>query len=259
MSGGGDQAKKEAGKIDDKNDEDPRPSRPTRPRTARPGRRTDPESSLVQGAVGGEGSYTRHLTEEERAVGNQARHLLTMFISDRAERDPDLSQDKKGAVQETVQLCNKSSESNAMSDSDAALREVSLTLRVIGDQLNEDNDLNSLIDRVLVQPTKDIFMKVCKQIFADQNFNWGRVAAVFYFAYRLITKAVCTTMDEGIDWIKDIMSWAMDFLYQYVLWWIVQRGGWGMIREYFGTPTAYVVSLSAATILTVLYVWWKQQ
>lgn len=41
---------------------------------------------------------------------------------------------------------------------------------------------------VVVRSPREIFMKVCKQIFADNQFNWGRVVAIFYFAYKLITK-----------------------------------------------------------------------
>lgn len=89
-------------------------------------------------------------------------------------------------------------------------------------------------------------------MFQDNQFNWGRVVALFYFAYKLIVKvnitlnrfyihvliissnkvitlnikqALSQSMDS-IPWIKEILSWAIDYLMTNVAWWIIQRGGW---------------------------------
>lgn len=255
MSGDGDHSEKEFERIKKENEPG---NRQSRPRTARSDRRRRPSSP--QGAVGGEGSHTRHLTEEEKTVGSQAQFLLEMFIKDRAGRD--LSRDKNDIVQDAISQFGKESQSDTCSRSDQInenLDDVSKALRDIGDQLNEDYDLNRLIDMVVVRSPRDIFMKVCKQIFEDNQFNWGRVAAVFYFAYKLITKAVSSTVEKGIPWIKEIISWSMDFIYQYVIWWVVQRGGWIMIKEYFGTSIGMMCTLSVAAFLTILYTLWKQK
>lgn len=39
-----------------------------------------------------------------------------------------------------------------------------------------------------LSPTKDVFMKVAFEIFSDGKFNWGRVVALFYFAFQLVVK-----------------------------------------------------------------------
>ena len=48
--------------------------------------------------------------------------------------------------------------------------------------------LLSLIDDSALQPTKEVFVKVAREIFSDGKFNWGRVVALFYFACRLVIK-----------------------------------------------------------------------
>lgn len=52
----------------------------------------------------------------------------------------------------------------------------------------------SLIDRVPPHSPRDTFIKVAKEIFSDGIFNWGRIVALFYFAYRFI-KNVRPTAD----------------------------------------------------------------
>lgn len=240
-------------------DDDGPDARPMRPRTARSrtGSRSTTRERDPPGAVGGEGiTYQNTLSEQERRVGGQAHLLLEMFILDRMQRDH-MSSQQRTRVESAVRQ-DKQQEKQSFSDNgEDHLGDVACALRDIGDQLALDHDLNRLIDMVPIQSPKEIFIKVCKQMFADGNFNWGRVVALFYFAYRLIAKAVQTAVDS-IPWIKEIFKWAIDFFCQYVAWWIIQRGGWMMIREYWG-PTARTLSgLAVMAVLSVVYVWWKQ-
>ncbi|XP_039271613.2 uncharacterized protein LOC120346045 [Styela clava] len=240
----------------DEDEPDARPERPMTAPTRRPTRRRGPDPP---GAVGGEGiSYQRGLSEQERRVGGQAHLLLEMFILDRIQRDP-MSSRHRDQVQTAVCQDDMQQEKQSFSDhGEDHLDDVACALRDIGDQLAQDYDLNNLIDMVPIKSPKEIFMKVCRQMFDDGQFNWGRVVALFYFAYRLITKAVATAVDS-IPWVKEIFKWAIDFFCQYVAWWIIQRGGWAMIREWWGPSTRTMSGLGVMAVMTLVYVWWKQQ
>ena len=37
-------------------------------------------------------------------------------------------------------------------------------------------------------PSRQVFLRVAREIFSDGVFNWGRVVALFYFACRLVIK-----------------------------------------------------------------------
>nr|XP_057904676.1 apoptosis regulator BAX-like isoform X2 [Doryrhamphus excisus] len=108
-----------------------------------------------------------------------------------------------------------------------------------------------MIENSSLQPTKEVFMKVAIEIFSDRKFNWGRVVALFYFACRLVIKALLTHIP---DIIRTIISWTIDYLRDNVLNWIREQGGWEGIRSYFGTPTWQMVAVVLAAVLTTVYV-----
>ncbi|KAG9342835.1 hypothetical protein JZ751_015042 [Albula glossodonta] len=89
-------------------------------------------------------------------------------------------------------------------------------LQKIGDELDGNMQLQSMINDAALQPSKDVFFKVACEIFSDGKFNWGRVVALFYFACRLVIK-------DGI-------------------------------RSYFGTPTWQTVGVFLAGVLTTALV-----
>ncbi|TSK28040.1 Apoptosis regulator BAX [Bagarius yarrelli] len=99
-----------------------------------------------------------------------------------------------------------------------------------------------------LQPTKEVFVKVAREIFSDGKFNWGRVVALFYFACRL---ALLTNIP---DIIRTIINWTVDYLREHVINWIREQGGWEGIRSYFGTPTWQTVGVFLAGVLTTVLV-----
>ncbi|XP_029015137.1 apoptosis regulator BAX-like isoform X2 [Betta splendens] len=124
-------------------------------------------------------------------------------------------------------------------------------LQQIGDELDANAELQSMIDDSSLSPTKEIFMKVAFEIFSDGRFNWGRVVALFYFACRLVIKALVTHIP---DIIRTIISWTLDYLREYVINWISEQGGWEGIRSHFGTPTWQTVGVFLAGVLTTVLV-----
>ncbi|KAM4716474.1 apoptosis regulator BAX-like [Anableps anableps] len=124
-------------------------------------------------------------------------------------------------------------------------------LQQIGDELDGNMELQRMIDDSALSPSKDVFMKVAFQIFSDGRFNWGRVVALFYFACRLVIKALITKIP---DIIRTIINWTIDYLRDHVINWIREQGGWEGIRSYFGTPTWQTLGVFLAGVLTTVIV-----
>ncbi|MED6267137.1 hypothetical protein CHARACLAT_009037 [Characodon lateralis] len=124
-------------------------------------------------------------------------------------------------------------------------------LQQIGDELDGNMELQRMIEDSALSPSKDVFMKVAFQIFSDGRFNWGRVVALFYFACRLVIKALITKIPEII---RTIINWTIDYLRDHVINWIREQGGWEGIRSYFGTPTWQTLGVFLAGVLTTVIV-----
>nr|XP_061837903.1 apoptosis regulator BAX-like isoform X2 [Nerophis lumbriciformis] len=110
-------------------------------------------------------------------------------------------------------------------------------------------ELNRMIEKC--SPNKELFMKVALEIFSDKKFNWGRVVTLFYFACRLVIKAL---LNKVPDIIRTIINWTVDYLRENVLNWIRDQGGWEGIRAYFGTPTWQMVAIFLAGVFTTVIV-----
>ncbi|PNI29182.1 BAX isoform 9 [Pan troglodytes] len=80
-----------------------------------------------------------------------------------------------------------------------------------------------MIAAVDTDSPREVFFRVAADMFSDGNFNWGRVVALFYFASKLVLKALCTKVPELI---RTIMGWTLDFLRERLLGWIQDQGGW---------------------------------
>ncbi|KAG7492100.1 hypothetical protein MATL_G00011020 [Megalops atlanticus] len=134
---------------------------------------------------------------------------------------------------------------------DPAHKQLAQCLQRIGDELDSNVELQRMINNSALQPTKEVFVQVACQIFSDGKFNWGRVVALFYFACRLVIKALVTKVP---DIIRTIISWTMDYIREHVVNWIREQGGWEGIKSYFGTPTWQAVGVFLAGVLTTVLV-----
>ncbi|XP_035387577.1 BCL2 associated X, apoptosis regulator a [Electrophorus electricus] len=165
--------------------------------------------------------------------------LLKDFIYERIHRHGDSSAMVTRSQLDGTELC------------DPSHKRLAQCLQQIGDELDNNVQLQSMINDSALQPTKDVFMKVAFEIFSDGKFNWGRVVALFYFACRLVIKALVTRVP---DIIRTIITWTTDYLRDNVINWIREQGGWEGIRSYFGTPTWQTVGVFLAGVLTTVLV-----
>eukprot|EP00069_Balaena_mysticetus_P009781 bmy_06404T0 len=115
--------------------------------------------------------------------------------------------------------------------------------------------LQGMIAAVDTDSPREVFFRVAAEMFSDGNFNWGRVVALFYFASKLVLKALCTKVPQLI---RTIMGWTLDFLRERLLGWIQDQGGWDGLLSYFGTPTWQTVTIFVAGVLTASLTIWKK-
>lgn len=209
-------------------------------------------------------NFNRHLSEED--VGNQARVLCEDFlytrlheVSERQQRGEQVRPEEAVAAPRaaTIRYDDIHREGTPAGPQINAQKEVASYLRAIGDQLDKDTHLQQLMSSIApADATKQTFLNVAYQIFSDGQFNWGRVVALFYFAYRLALKAL--GLDQ-VSLLKTIIDWVVNFIVEKVAQWIIQRGGWEAIGEYFGSTTGQFTMVAALSVLTILYVLWKNQ
>ncbi|KAM4534611.1 apoptosis regulator BAX-like [Fundulus diaphanus] len=162
--------------------------------------------------------------------------LPLSFIYERIQRhvdgDPVVTREQLGAKE----LC------------DPNHKKLAQCLQQIGDELDGNLELQRMINDSALIPTKDVFFKVACQIFSDGRFNWGRVVALFYFACRLVIKALITEI------IRTIINWTIDYLRNNLINWIREQGGWEGIRSYFGSSTLQTLGVFLAGVLTTVIV-----
>ncbi|XP_022379608.1 apoptosis regulator BAX isoform X3 [Enhydra lutris kenyoni] len=125
---------------------------------------------------------------------------------------------------------------------DASTKKLSECLKRIGDELDSNVELQRMIAAVDTDSPREVFFRVAADMFSDGNFNWGRVVALFYFASKLVLKALCTKVPELI---RTIMGWTLDFLRERLLGWIQDQGGW-------------TVTIFVAGVLTASLTIWKK-
>ncbi|KAI4878869.1 hypothetical protein NFI96_012498 [Prochilodus magdalenae] len=131
---------------------------------------------------------------------------------------------------------------------DPTIAEIGQRLQWFGDTIDNDTRLQRLLRSPVIKPTKDVFLKVAREIFSDGRFNWGRVVALFYFACELVKQVL-----EIPDLIKTIINWTVTFMRETVFNWIREQGGWEAICS-LSMPTWQTVGVFLAGALTTALV-----
>ncbi|GAB1609623.1 apoptosis regulator BAX-like isoform X1 [Argonauta hians] len=175
-------------------------------------------------------------------VGNQARCLLNQFIHDRMETE---------GFDNPLQESNLIEPDTPTGPPMGQLEEIGRALRCIGDELDGDQKLQELVSRVEPENINSTFVNVANALISA-NLTWDIVVRLFYFAYKLAIKAL-----DRIPLIRAIINLVINFIVENVAEWILSRGGWEAIVEYFGTPKRQVVGvfLAGVAISVGVYAW----
>lgn len=189
---------------------------------------------------------TRQLSRDD--IGNQGRVLLNDFIVERMKGEQingDLKQEE---------LLEPGTPSGPPMEH---MKEIARALRCIADELDQDQKMQRIISKVPPDAPQQTFLNVANDFFRDGVITWGKIVALFYFGYKMVLKAL-----DKIPLIRAIINWVINFIVDTVAPWIIERGGWEAIEEYFGTPRNQLVFVAGAGIVAagavVAYnIWWR--
>jgi len=106
------------------------------------------------------------------------------------------------------------------------IQQIAHRLRIIGDELDADQRIKSMVDQVPINSPYETFSAVAKELFCDGIYNWGRIVILFYFTYKLILKAL---QDQPSSILHVLIEWTVRFVKEIVAPWIVRKGGWLVI------------------------------
>lgn len=83
------------------------------------------------------------------------------------------------------------------------------------------------------------FSGVMDELFADGQYNWGRIATVFAFAGWWAKSGPCGTENDRFNadvWADTVTAVAGNYIAEKLCPWISQQGGWVTMDEFFAEP-----------------------
>ncbi|XP_078286806.1 apoptosis regulator BAX-like [Rhinoraja longicauda] len=191
----------------------------------------------------GRGTSARSMDQVSQQIMRTGETLLQEFILDRANRGAE-------GCEARLTVAELGGREDGLQNPE--LKKLAVCLRQIGDELDGNVELQRMIDSISGQCPKETFIRVAKEQFADGVINWGRVVTLFYFACRLVMKALCQKIPEMI---RTIISWTMEYIQENILRWIRDLGGWEAL---LGTPTWQTLAIFCLGVFTTLaVVKWK--
>nr|AYC76540.1 Bcl-2 antagonist/killer protein [Perna viridis] len=113
--------------------------------------------------------------------------------------------------------------------------QVGRQLARIGDDINMrySDEFNDMIRqlRITEDTAYSVFERIANKIFAE-GINWGRIAALLCFAYRIVKKVMKEKISQIGQFVKLIIHHVVRFIRERIVNWIVEKGGWGDALNY---------------------------
>uniref|UniRef100_A0A3P9APD3 Bcl-2 Bcl-2 homology region 1-3 domain-containing protein n=1 Tax=Esox lucius TaxID=8010 RepID=A0A3P9APD3_ESOLU len=118
--------------------------------------------------------------------------------------------------------------------------QLALMIRKIGDAVEKDGELNDTIDGIVGKMSnKSNYWKVAEHVFEDGHITWERIAVLFYVAGRIAVKVVIAHLPQ---YVKDILTWTLEYFKSKLLSWVQDNGGWTHLSQPPNTSTCPPVS-----------------
>ncbi|KAJ7989918.1 hypothetical protein DPEC_G00309470 [Dallia pectoralis] len=129
--------------------------------------------------------------------------------------------------------------------------QLSEMIRKIAAALEKDKVLNDTIDGMAGKLSdKTNYWRLVENVFADGHVTWERIAVLFYVAGRVAVKMVIAHLPQ---YVKDILTWTLEYFKSKLLSWVQENGGWvSSFSELARVPVERMNSLSAQTPVTLL-------
>ncbi|KAI5097118.1 BCL2 associated X, apoptosis regulator b [Silurus meridionalis] len=126
------------------------------------------------------------------------------------------------------------------------LDQLAQSVKVIGDQLNQEHTFNHQIDGLASLGDKNIFSKLVEGVFSDGQINWGRIIVLFYAVGKLAVKMVLANLPRVFS---EILDMCLDFFRTKLLLWIHSMGGW--INSISALTQFSIEHISASSFCTI--------
>ncbi|XP_017552964.1 apoptosis regulator BAX-like isoform X1 [Pygocentrus nattereri] len=126
------------------------------------------------------------------------------------------------------------------------VEQLALTIRVIGDRLDQDQEFNDMINRLGRVADKSSFWKLVERVFSNDEINWGRIIVLFYSIGKLSAKMVLAHLPAVFT---DIVALSLDYFRKKLLQWICNMGGW--INSISGVTRFSIEQFSASSLSSI--------
>lgn len=157
------------------------------------------------------------IEETEDVVRN---FLFERYTEDLSSHSDDSSTEMAPQIQEFM---------NYTADPLSQASQVGRQLAKIGDDINRRyaDEFGGMIQqlRITQDTAYDVFARIANKIFAE-GINWGRVAALLCFAYRIVMEVLKEKRGQFAQFVKLIVHHVVRFIRETIVHWIAERGGW---------------------------------
>ncbi|KAB5553659.1 hypothetical protein PHYPO_G00041150 [Pangasianodon hypophthalmus] len=126
------------------------------------------------------------------------------------------------------------------------LDQLAQSVKVIGDQLNQEQNFNHQIDGLARLGDRKIFSKLVEGVFSDGQINWGRIIVLYYAVGKLAVKMVLANLPRVFS---ELLDSCLDFFRTKLLVWICKMGGW--ISSISALTQFSIEHISASSFCTI--------
>lgn len=189
--------------------------------------------------------------ESEERVLEETEDVVRNFLFERYTED--LSSQSDDSSTETAP--NVLEFMNYTADPLSQASQVGRQLAKIGDDINRRyaDEFSEMIGqlRITQDTAYDVFARIARKIFAE-GINWGRVAALLCFAYRIVIEVLKQRTGQFAQFVKLIVHHVVRFIRERIVHWIVEQGGWRDALNYrLPTNVGYIAGTAVCCIVAI--------